>query len=66
MTRDGISYDRMAAPMAFSKYFKSKISVLEESATIDEEIWNGEKIINSESVNFMTPERVEECLKNLK
>jgi hypothetical protein len=52
--------------MAFSKYFKSKISVLEESATIDEEIWNGEKIINSESVNFMTPERVEECLKNLK
>jgi hypothetical protein len=66
LTRDGISYDRMAAPMAFSKYFKSKISVLEESATIDEEIWNGEKIINSESVNFMTPERVEECLKNLK
>ena len=66
LTRDGKSYDRMAAPTAFSEYFKSKISVLEESATIDEEMWNGEQIINSENVNFMTPERVEECLKNLK
>ena len=66
LTRDGKSYDRMAAPTAFSEYFKSKISVLEESATIDEEMWNGERIINSENVNFMTPERVEECLKNLK
>ena len=66
LTRDGKSYDRMAAPTAFSEYFKSKISVLEESATIDEEMWNGERIINSENINFMTPERVEECLKNLK
>ena len=66
LTRDGKSYDRMAAPTAFSEYFKSKISVQEESATIDEEMWNGERIINSENINFMTPERVEECLKNLK
>jgi hypothetical protein len=66
LTRNGINYDRLAAPAAFSEYFKSKISVLEESMTIDEEIWNGEKIINSESLNFMMPERVENCLKNLK
>jgi hypothetical protein len=66
LTRNGINYDRLVAPAAFSEYSKSKISVLEESMTIDEEIWNGEKIINSESLNFMTPERVENCLKNLK
>jgi exonuclease III len=66
LTRDGINYDRKTAPEAFSKYFKTKISTLEEGTTIDEEMWNGEKIINSESINFMTPERVEECLKNLK
>jgi hypothetical protein len=66
LTRDGINYDRKSAPEAFSKYFKTKISTLEEGTTIDEEMWNGEKIINSESINFMTPERVEECLKNLK
>jgi len=66
LTRNGISYDRLAAPTAFSEYFKSKISALEESTTIDEEVWNGEKIINSENHNFMTPERVENCLKNLK
>jgi hypothetical protein len=60
------SYDRMAAPMAFSEYFKSKISVIEESMTIDEDMWTGEKIINSESINFMTPKRVEDCLKKLK
>ena len=66
LTRNGTSYDRMAAPTAFSEYFKSKISVIEESMTIDEDMWNGEKIINSESNNFMTPERVEDCLKNLK
>ena len=52
--------------MAFLEYFKSKISALEESTTIDEEVWSGEKIINSENHNFMTPERVENCLKNLK
>jgi hypothetical protein len=56
----------MAAPMAFSEYFKSKISVIEESMTIDEDIWNGKKIITSECFNFMTPDRVEDCLKNLK
>ena len=56
----------MAAPMAFSEYFKSKISVIEESMTIDEDMWTGEKIINSESINFMTPKRVEDCLKKLK
>jgi hypothetical protein len=66
LTRDGINYDRKTAPEAFSKYFKTKISILEEGMTIDEEVWNGKKIINSESVNFMTPERVERCLKNLK
>ena len=66
LTRDGISYGREAASAAFSEYFKTKITILEEGLTIDEEVWNGEKIINSESVNFMTPERVEECLKNLK
>jgi hypothetical protein len=66
LTRNGISYDRLAAPTAFSEYFKSKISALEQSTTIDEEVWNGEKIINSENHNFMTPERVENCLKNLK
>ena len=66
LTRNGTSYDRRAAPMAFSEYFKSKISVIEESMTIDENIWNGEKIITSECFNFMTPDRVEECLKNLK
>ena len=64
LTRNGISYDRLAAPTAFSEYFKSKISALEESTTIDEEVWNGKKIINSENHNFMTPERVENCLKN--
>jgi hypothetical protein len=57
LTRNGTSYDRMAAPMAFSEYFKSKISVIEESMTIDEDIWNGKKIITSECFNFMTPDR---------
>jgi hypothetical protein len=66
LTRDGINYDRKAAPEAFSKYFKTKISILEEGMTIHEEVWNGKKIINSENVNFMTPERVEGCLRNLK
>jgi hypothetical protein len=66
LTRNGTSYDRMAAPTAFSEYFKSKISVIEESMTIDEDMWNGKKIINSDCFNFMTPERVEDCLKNLK
>ncbi len=42
LTRDGKSYDGMAAPTAFSEYLKTKISVLEESAMIDEEMWNGE------------------------
>jgi len=66
LTRNGISYDSLAAPMAFSEYFKSEISALEESTTIDEEGWNSKKIINSENHNFTTPERVENCLKNLK
>jgi hypothetical protein len=66
LTRNGVSYDRMAAPTAFSEYFKSKISVIEESMTINEDMRNGEKIINSESINFMTPERVEDYLKKFK
>ncbi len=66
LTRNETSYDRSVAPTAFSEYFKSKISVIEESMTINENMWNGKKIINSESFNFMTPERVEDCLKNLK
>jgi hypothetical protein len=63
LARDRISYDRKAAPAAFSRYLKTKISILEESLTIDEEVWNGKNIINSECINFMTPVRVEECLK---
>ncbi len=38
LTRNGTSYVRMAAPTAFSEYFKSKISVIEESMTIDEDM----------------------------
>ena len=33
---------------------------------VDPEVWNGEKIINSEEINFMTAERVTECIKELK
>ena len=33
---------------------------------VDPEGWNGEKIINSEEINFMTAERVTECIRELK
>ncbi len=53
LTRNGISYDRLAALTTFSEYFKSKISALEESTSIDEEVWNGEKIINPDKITTL-------------
>ena len=66
LTKGSIHYGRNEAPAAFSNYFKSKITNLEESLTINEGVWNGERIIRSEEVDFMTPDKVEECMKELK
>ena len=59
-------YNRHEAPTAFATFFKSKVEKLEEDLVVDPGVWNGEKIINSEEINFMTAERVTECLKELK
>jgi hypothetical protein len=53
-------------PSAFSSYFKSKIENLEESFSPSGGVYNGCKFINSEERNFMTEERVGECLNELK
>ena len=53
-------------PSAFSSYFKSKIENLEESLSTFGGVYNGCKFINSEERNFMTEERVGECLNELK
>ena len=66
LLEDGKPYNRQEAPSAFATFFKSKVNKLQEDLVINPEVWNGEKIINSSNCNFMTPEKVMECLKELK
>jgi len=66
VTKEGISYSGRDVPSAFSSYFKSKIENLEESLSTFRGVYNGCKFINSEERNFMTEEKVGECLNELK
>ena len=60
------SYNRNEAPSAFANFFKSKIRKLEEELIVEPGVWNGERIVDAEEIDFMTPDKVAECLKGLK
>ena len=66
LTENTKSYNRSEASSAFANYFKLKVKKLEEELVIAPEVWNGEKILNSAEINFMTPNKVVECLKETK
>ena len=61
-----IEYGRNDAPTAFAQFFKEKVKNLEEKLKIKDDVPNGRRLVNSEEVNFMTPEKVTECLKEMK
>ena len=66
INKGGTIYDRNDAPEAFADFFKHKITDLERNLKIKNDVYNGSKIIKSAETNFMTHERVVECLKEIK
>ena len=64
--KDGIVYDRNEAPEAFAEFFKQKITNLEKNLKTQDGVYNGTNLINASETNFMTEEKVVECLKELK
>jgi hypothetical protein len=66
VTKGGLNYSGKDVPAAFSSFLKSKIVDLEENLTTHDGVYNGRKLINSEEMNFMTEDKVTECLNELK
>ena len=66
VSKEGINYTGGDVPVAFSNFFKSKIVNLGKNLTTTEGVYNGRTFIKSEEVNFMTADRVSECLNELK
>ena len=53
-------------PDRFAEYFDTKIKKVLEEVNIDENVYNGKRLIEDENKNFMDPASVKECIKNLK
>ena len=51
---------------AFANFFKEKVESLARSCTIEQNVYNGEKILNSTNENFMTEYNILQILKTLK
>jgi hypothetical protein len=66
VTKEGLNCSGKDVPAAFADFFKSKIANLEENLTTHDDVYNGRKFINSEEINFMTEDKVAECLNELK
>jgi hypothetical protein len=66
VTKEGLNCSGKDVPAAFADFFKSKVANLEENLTTHNDVYNGRKFINSEEINFMTEDKVAECLNELK
>ena len=64
--KDSVSYKRKDAATAFAQFFEEKVKKLEKDLKVRDVVENGRRIVNSQEVNFMTLERVAECLNELK
>jgi hypothetical protein len=62
VNKGGSEYSGKDVLEAFSKFFKSKVSNLEENLATRHEVYNGYKFINSVEMNFMTEDKVAKCL----
>ena len=53
-------------PEAFADYFKSKVENITAECQIDEDVYNGQRLMNVNNENFMTESNVKRCLMDLK
>jgi hypothetical protein len=66
VTRDGEIYTEKEVASAFSEYFDDKVTNLQSSTAKSGSVYNGKKCLNSCNKNFMTEDKVKECLNELK
>jgi hypothetical protein len=51
---------------SFADFFKQKVENITKSATVKQNVFNGEKKVDPDSENFFTEEKVKEVMKILK
>ena len=66
IVKDSVEYDRDSSPTAFAEFFKEKVKKLEDELKIEDDVSNGQRLVHSTDTNFMTPQKVMECLKEMK
>ena len=64
--KDSVSYERKDAATAFAQFFEEKVKKLEKDLKVQYGVKNGRRILKSEEINFMTLERITECLNEMK
>ena len=53
-------------PEAFGTYFKNKVDHLANTCKVENDVYNGQKIINAQEEFFMTEPNILKILKSLK
>jgi hypothetical protein len=66
MFRDGIAIDNKSLPDEFASFFDSKINELLSKVSVNNNVFNCEGKVNTDSVVFMDRSSVKECIANLK
>ena len=66
MFMNNIEIPKTEIPQAFADYFSNKVNIIVNEVTIDNEIYNGYKKVNSENKFFMSSTEIKECIKNIK
>ena len=66
MQYNNVRYNRDEIPDAFASYFKNKVENITNECQIDDNVYNGTRLMNVGNENFMSEINLKRCLMGLK
>ena len=66
MYLNGILIEEKELPDAFANFFDTKIKNIASEITIENDVYNGKRIVEAEDKMFMTRDNIRECIMSLK